>query len=151
MAILKRTTISRRTVDRLKADKDTVFWDSELLGFGVRVYPTGRKVYVVQTRAGGRNGTRRSAATESSCPRKRANPLTRRIFANQRPVADAVPQAVIPQKPQPNLRARWLRMSERRDQSVFELHRIAIRQGRRIHVTAPRPKMHHGLDGTLSP
>ncbi len=58
MAKLKRTTISRRTVDRLKADKDTVFWDSELLGFGVRVYPTGRKVYVVQTRAGGRNGTR---------------------------------------------------------------------------------------------
>ena len=43
MAKLKRTTISRRTVDRLKADKDTVFWDSELLGFGVRVYPTGAR------------------------------------------------------------------------------------------------------------
>ena len=37
--------------------KDTVFWDSELLGFGVRVYPTGRKVYVVQTRAAARTGS----------------------------------------------------------------------------------------------
>ena len=35
MAKLQGTTISRRTVDALKADRDTVFWDSELLGFGV--------------------------------------------------------------------------------------------------------------------
>ena len=53
MAKLRRTAISRSTVGRLKADADTVFWDSELQGFGVRVYASGRKVYVVQTRAGG--------------------------------------------------------------------------------------------------
>ena len=45
MAKLNSTTISRRTVERLAADRDTVYWDSELLGFGVRVYPTGGKVY----------------------------------------------------------------------------------------------------------
>ena len=53
MAKLTTTTISRRTVDALAVAKDTVFWDSELSGFGVRVYPSGSKVYVVQTRAGG--------------------------------------------------------------------------------------------------
>ena len=36
-------------------DKDTVFWDRELSGFGVRVYPSGAKVYVVQTRALGKS------------------------------------------------------------------------------------------------
>ena len=35
MAKLRRTAISRSTVGRLKADADTVFWDSELQGFGV--------------------------------------------------------------------------------------------------------------------
>ena len=53
MARLNRRTISRRTVEALEVEKDTVFWDSELMGFGVRVYPSGSKYYVVQTRAGG--------------------------------------------------------------------------------------------------
>ena len=49
-------TLSKRVVDGLAvADKDTVFWDRELPGYGIRVYPSGRKVYVVQTRAGGRS------------------------------------------------------------------------------------------------
>ena len=53
MAKLKHKTISKRTVEALKVEKDTVFWDSELIGFGVRVYPSGSKYYVVQTKAGG--------------------------------------------------------------------------------------------------
>ena len=47
-------TISKRTVDLLSVEgKDTVFWDHDLSGFGVRVYPSGRKVYVVQSRGPG--------------------------------------------------------------------------------------------------
>ena len=43
--------ITKRTVDALRvADKDTAFWDRDLAGFGVRVYASGRKVYVVQSR-----------------------------------------------------------------------------------------------------
>ena len=79
MAKLKHTTISRRTVAALKADRDTVFWDSELLGFGVRVYPTGRKVYVVQTRAGGKDGKRVTVDHHGQ------GPSLRRCFENDCP------------------------------------------------------------------
>ena len=46
-------TLSNRLVRKLTVEKDTVFWDSDLTGFGVRVYPTGSKVYVAQARDGG--------------------------------------------------------------------------------------------------
>ncbi len=45
------TKLTKRVVDVLSVEKnDAVFWDRELAGFGVRVYATGRKVYVVQSR-----------------------------------------------------------------------------------------------------
>ena len=43
-------TLSNRAVNSLKVEKDTVFWDRKLMGFGVRVYPTGGKVYLAQAR-----------------------------------------------------------------------------------------------------
>ncbi len=92
MAKLRRTTISRSTVEKLKADKDTVFWDSELLGFGVRVYPTGRKVYVVQTRTGGENGKRvmigRHGVITPEEARRRAALIVSRIKAGEDPVPE---------------------------------------------------------------
>jgi len=56
MARLNGTTISRRTVEALPVgERETVFWDHELSGFGVRVYPSGTKVYLVQTRSSGKS------------------------------------------------------------------------------------------------
>ena len=56
MARLDSGTISRRTIEALPiGDREAVYWDHELSGFGVRVYPSGVKVYVVQTRSGGKS------------------------------------------------------------------------------------------------
>lgn len=47
--------ITKRSVDAaVPADKEFFLWDDELKGFGLRVYPSGRKMYLAQFRAGGR-------------------------------------------------------------------------------------------------
>ena len=92
MARLQRTTISRRTVEGLKVEKDTVFWDSELSGFGVRVYPSGSKYYVVQTRAGGKAAKRvtvgRHGVLTAEEARRRAALVISRIKAGEEPVPE---------------------------------------------------------------
>ena len=43
--------LNKRVIDGLKVeDGDAVFWDRELTGFGIRIYASGRKIFVVQTR-----------------------------------------------------------------------------------------------------
>ena len=47
--------ITKRTVDALAGQKrERVVWDDDLKGFGVRVHPSGRRVYIVKTRYRGR-------------------------------------------------------------------------------------------------
>ena len=96
MAKPRRIAISRRTVGRLKTDRDRVLWDSELQGFGVRVYASGRKMYVVQTRAGGPHPTRvtvgRFGVITPEEARRRAAQIIRRIKAGEEPVPE--PEAV---------------------------------------------------------
>ena len=77
-------TLSNRMVGKLEVHKDTVFWDKELTGFGVRVYPTGSKVYIAQAR--GPEGPRRvtvgrHGVIHSEEARRRAALLIARIKA----------------------------------------------------------------------
>ena len=92
MARFRTKTISKRTVDALKVEKDTLFWDSELAGFGVRVHPTGRKVYVVQTRADGKAAKRvtigRHGVITAEEARRRAALVISRIKAGEDPVPE---------------------------------------------------------------
>ena len=48
--------ITKRAVDALlPAERERVVWDDDIKGFGVRVHPTGRKVYIVKFRHEGRS------------------------------------------------------------------------------------------------
>ncbi|SEW19795.1 Site-specific recombinase XerD [Cognatiyoonia koreensis] len=47
--------LTKRHVESIAPNtKERILWDDELSGFGLRVYPTGRKVYVVQYKLHGR-------------------------------------------------------------------------------------------------
>ena len=48
--------ITKRTVDALvPAERERIVWDDDIKGFGVRIHPTGRKVYIVKYRHEGRS------------------------------------------------------------------------------------------------
>ncbi|HEY9226959.1 MAG TPA: tyrosine-type recombinase/integrase [Gemmatimonadaceae bacterium] len=64
MASTHETTsvhLTKRSVDALKplAAGDYFVWDDEIPGFGCRVYPSGKRVYVLKYRLGGRAGRQR--------------------------------------------------------------------------------------------
>ena len=104
MAKLQYRNISKRTVDGLAVEgKDAVFWDRDLPGFGVRVYPSGAKVYVVQSRARGKSrrvAIGRHGVVSAEQARRQARLVIARIKAGENPspapptpevtVADAV-------------------------------------------------------------
>ena len=47
--------ITKRVVDSAAPDKkDTFIWDTDLKGFGLKVTPAGRRIYVLQYRINGR-------------------------------------------------------------------------------------------------
>ena len=88
-------TLSNRMVGKLKVEKDTVFWDRELTGFGVRVYPTGSKVYIAQARGPGgprRVTVGRHGVINAEEARRRAALLIARIKAG----GEVVPKPLSP-------------------------------------------------------
>ena len=92
MARFRTKTISRRTVEALKVDRDTMFWDSELAGFGVRVYASGTKVYIVQTREPGKPSQRVTVGHHGEITaeeaRRRAVHVLLRIRAGEDPAPE---------------------------------------------------------------
>ena len=89
MAVQQRRTLSNRMVAALTVERDTVFWDQALTGFGVRVYPSGGKVYVVQAR--GPKGQKRVTVGRHGVigaaeARRRAALIILRIKTGEEPV-----------------------------------------------------------------
>ena len=93
MAKLQYRSLSNRTVDGLSAeDWDVIYWDRELKGFGVRVYPSGARVYLVQSR--GPDGSRRVTVSRHGVisadqARRRAVAIIARIKAGAGAAAGA--------------------------------------------------------------
>ena len=91
-AMPRRSTLrlTTRIVDGLQVDgKDAIFWDRELAGFGIRIYPTGGKVYVAQAR--GPHGPKRVTVCRHGVigaeqARRRAALIIARVKAGEEPV-----------------------------------------------------------------
>ena len=132
MARLNTRTISRRTVEALEVERDTVFWDSELMGFGVRVYPSGRKYYVAQTRAGGAAAKRvtvgRHGVISAEEARRRAALVIARIKAGEEPTPERMARRLANGPTVAALAARYLEehvMVRCKPRSVV-LYRLAV-------------------------
>ena len=111
MAKLQRRSISKRTVESLSVDKDMVFWDSELPGFGVRVYPSGSKIYIAQTRARGRSKrvtVGRHGVITAEQARQRAALIITRIKAGEDPIPAPMAPKPAPGPTVAELAARYL-------------------------------------------
>ncbi len=85
MARFGKKAILRRTFEALKVGKNTIFWDSELAGFGVCGHPTGRKVYIGQTRADGRTASRSGVITPEEARRRSLSGFGRAKTRSPRP------------------------------------------------------------------
>ena len=89
MARLEQGSLSNLVVDALFAgSKEIIYWDLDLPGFGVRVYPSGAKVYLAQGR--GPRGTKRMTVGRHGTisadeARRRAVALLTRIKAGDEP------------------------------------------------------------------
>ena len=101
--------ISRRSVEALAVESgDAVFWDRDLAGFGVRVYASGRKVYVVQMRgpAGGprRVTVGRHGEVSPDEARREAAAVIDRIRRGEKPF----PEPEAPEPTVPDLAERYM-------------------------------------------
>ena len=85
-----RKTLTNRAVAALKVERDTVYWDRDLPGFGIRVYPGGGKVYIAQAREPDRTARRvtvgRNDVLNADQARQRAAYIIARIRAGEDPV-----------------------------------------------------------------
>ena len=100
MAVLQTRKLSNRTVAALSVERDTVFWDRELTGFGVRVHPTGGKVFIAQARGpdgpdnphkGRRITVGRHPVLGAEQARQRAALIIARVKAGEEPVPLPLP------------------------------------------------------------
>ncbi len=86
--------LSKRIVDALApAEKDFFVWDNDMAGFGVRVWPTGRKVYLIQYRDSGgrtrRKGLGKHGIVTADEARSEARDLLASVARGGNPSEDA--------------------------------------------------------------
>ncbi len=75
------------------SEKDTILFDKDLPGFGLRIHPSGRKVWIVQARIEGRSRRMviaRYGEMGLARARRRARDLLQRIRAGDNPAEDVL-------------------------------------------------------------
>ena len=109
---MPKTRLTKSAIDALPTpDKEIVHWDQALPGFGLKVTPKGRKVFIVLYRAGG-GGSRLRKYTIGPYGRitlhnarieaqkvlaarlEGRDPATEKLDARRRLTADTVPEVV---------------------------------------------------------
>ena len=89
---MPRVDLTARLARESKAgDKDIILFDQALPGFGLRIHPSGRKVWIVQARIDGRSRrmvVARYGAMRLASARRRARDMLGRIRAGQNPAED---------------------------------------------------------------
>ena len=89
---MPRVELTARLARESKAgEKDTILFDKELPGFGLRIHPSGRKVWIVQTRIEGRSRRMviaRYGEMTLARARQRARDMLERIRAGANPAED---------------------------------------------------------------
>ena len=153
--------ITKRAVDGAPAaPTDSYLWDVELPGFGLKITPAGRKVYIVQYRLGGRQGTTRRftigqhGELTPTAARIEAKRLLGRIAIGQDPAnerdkmkADKALAVVLEQFMAEHVRTKRKATTAREYQRIAKLY-IVPRLGRRPIGEIKRPevaRLHHDL------
>ncbi len=89
---MPRVKLTARLSRESKAgEKDTILFDKALPGFGLRIHPSGRKVWIVQARIEGRSrrmAIARYGEMSLARARRRARDLLQRIRAGNNPADD---------------------------------------------------------------
>ena len=90
--------ITKKAVDALIArEREYMVWDCDIKGFGVRVHPSGRKVYVVKYRQGGRV-TKKTIGPHGAIPPAAARGRAAEIITAARTGRDLAGQVLQPRK-----------------------------------------------------
>ena len=102
-------TINKRTVDRLSVrDREQVFWDRALPGFGLRVYPSGLMNYIVQSR--GPSGSKRATlGNHGEITPDAARALAARAIDRIKRGESPIPPPPAPEPTMADLAGRYLR------------------------------------------
>ena len=101
--------LNKRAVDALSVDAgDTVVWDRDLPGFGIRVYASGRKVWCVQTRRPGGGPKRVALGRLADMPPDEARRRAAEVIDRIKRGLDPVPAPPAPEPTVADLAERYM-------------------------------------------
>ena len=103
--------LNNRVVPALTVERgDAVFWDRELAGFGVRVYASGRKIYVVQKRGPTGSPKRVSVGSSGDITVEEARREAAAIIDRLKRGEEAFPEAPAPEPTVADLAERYIKV-----------------------------------------